>query len=1166
MQCPQCHAENREPRRFCAECGALLNFACPSCGFSNEPGEKFCGGCGIQIPEPSSVPESKFRSPDLYTPKHLADKILQSKSALEGERKQVTALFCDIANSTALANRLGPEEMHTLLNQFFELALAEVHRYEGTINQFLGDGFMALFGAPLAHEDHARRAALAALGIQKELQNLGERTGQSIQVRMGLNTGLVVIGAIGDNLRMDYTAVGDTTNLAARLQQLAEQGQIVVSEATYQTVEGYCNTKFLGAFSLKGIPESVRVWEVTSDRGARTRLEIEAERGLTPFVGRERELVLLQECFEKARSEQGQMVFIVGEPGIGKSRLLYEFNRRLGNEADWCEGHSVSFGWSIAYHPLIDLIKRNFCIEENDSENVIIEKIERKILRLGEDLKSILPYLRYLLAIDPGDPALKTMEPQLRRAEIFDGLARLMLRSAEIRPHVIVFEDLHWMDQATELYLRYITDRIPAGRLLLILTYRPGYINPVEERTFQSRLALSSLSSADSITMTRSLLDVDSLPEDLQTMIVRKAEGNPFFVEEVVKTLRETAAIRRSEDRFVLTKPLDDVVIPDKIQDVIQARIDRLDDEPKNTLQLASVIGREFTHRLVDRLADNRGRTDDHIQVLKALELIYEKDIYPELAYMFKHALTQDVAYNSLLEKRRRELHRVIGRAVEELYADRLHEYYEIIAYHYGKGENWNKAMEFNLKAAKKAEQSFANREALTYYNQALEITEKDGSVADTSILMSLYEARAELYLVLNEFQQSISESEKHLAFARQESDPINESKALTAMGYASLWDHNFDQAKIYAREAIKVAEETGENSVLAGGHFILGQVEILTGRLDDGKPKLTRALHISQSAGDLMYEALSLGNLGHIKNWKGEFTQAIDVLSKGYKIAKYNQLLAPLFDNLFMYGIALTGNGEYDRAIDIFEEGLAFTEKVGDEIFYLRVMNSLGWLHLECGDFERSFDLNFQAAERGKKRGDPEIVANAELNLSDIFILKEDFTSAFEYLENVNRLTNDSTTSEWMKWRYTTHFFASFGEYWLARGDLSQAQKFADQCLDRAGRTNSRKYLVKGWRLKGEIAAARKKWDEAQAALQEALRIAERISNPTQLWKTHFAMGGLYTASAKPQKASISYQAARSVIDRVKGGLQSQDLRAALDSNSLIKEVYELSSSTSSS
>jgi class 3 adenylate cyclase/tetratricopeptide (TPR) repeat protein len=802
MQCPQCHTENRKERRFCAECGASLSVTCRSCGFSNEPGENFCGGCGLQLAEAASRPESKFSSPSLYTPKHLADKILQSKIALEGERKQVTAFFCDIANSTTLANRVGPEAMHSLLNQFFEMALAEIHRYEGTVNQFLGDGFMALFGAPIAHEDHARRAALAALNLQKALQKVGDRAGHSIQVRLGLNTGLVVIGAIGDNLRMDYTAVGDTTNLAARLQQSADPGQIVISASTHQMIQGFYHTHFLGELSLKGEPKPVRAWEVISDRGARTRLEIEAERGLTPFVGRERELALLRACFEKAETGQGQMVFIVGEPGIGKSRLLYEFHRRLGEQAAWREGHSVSFGWSIAYHPLIDLLKRDFNIEENDAEDIIIAKVERSVLDLGEDLRPVLPYLRYLLAVDPGDAKVQTMNPQLRRMEIFDALRRLTLRAAEFRPQVVVFEDLHWMDQATEFYLRFITDSIPAGRVLGIFTYRPGYINPIEDRTFQSRIALDNLSSEDSVKVAASILSVDRLPQALQTLIVGKAEGNPFFVEEVVKTLRETGVIRRSEDGWILAKAPDDVLIPDTIQDVIMARIDRLEEAPKKTLQLAAVIGRTFTYRLLDRLSEIRGQTESCLQELKALELIYEKDIFPELAYMFKHALTQDVAYNSLLVRQRRRLHGLIARAIEELYADRIAEQYEILAYHYANGNEGDKALEYFLKAAQKAVQSFANREALDFYDQALNIAEHLGDTVDLKTRITIHQAKSDIYLLLSDFERARHEGERVLAPAHQAGDRISEGQALISMGYASLWIHEFDRSLTYARRA----------------------------------------------------------------------------------------------------------------------------------------------------------------------------------------------------------------------------------------------------------------------------------------------------------------------------------------------------------------------------
>jgi len=527
---------------------------------------------------------------------------------------------------------------------------------------------------------------------------------------------------------------------------------------------------------------------------------------------------------------------------------------------------------------------------------------------------------------------------------------------------------------------------------------------------------------------------------------------------------------------------------------------------------------------------------------------------------MFKHALTQDVAYNSLLEKRRRELHCIIGQAMEELYGDRLAEHYEIIAYHYAKGEDWYKALEFNLKAAGKANHSFANREALAYFDQAFTIAEKLDNAANTATLMSIYEARSDLYLVLNDFQRSISESEKLLAVARQEGDRIGQSKALTAMGYASLWNHDFDQANDFARQAIKVGEKMGEDSVLAGGYFILGQVDALTaGRLDEAKPKVNRALHISQSAGDLRYESLSLSTLGIYKNWQGDYTGASGLLYEGYKIAKDNNLLAPLFDNLFAYGITLTGKGEYDRAFDIFQEGLAITEKVGDEIFHLRIMNSLGWLYLECGDLERSFDLNFQSAQRARKRDDPEIIANAELNLSDIFMLKEDFASALEYLKSVDRLAHDPTTDEWMKWRYTTHLLSSFGKFWLKRGDLNQAQQFADRCLEKASRTNSRKYLVKAWCLKAEIAAMGKKSDEAESAFHQALSLAKAISNPTLLWKTCFSMGKFYAAIGKDEQAQVSYRAARDVIDQIKSGLQHPDLRSSFEHYPLFNGIPSL-------
>ncbi len=1162
MRCTRCQRDNSPEAKFCLECGARLAPGCARCNAELPRSAKFCPECGHPVDAESVVP-SRLSSPQTYTPKHLAEKILTSRSALEGERKQVTVLFVDVSGFTSLAAQLDPEEIHGLMTRAFELMLAEVHRYEGTVNQFLGDGIMALFGAPIAHEDHAQRGVHAALGIQRALEDYREglqrRRGISLQVRQGLNTGPVVVGSIGTDLRMDYTAVGDTTNVAARLQQTADPGRIVISETTHRLVAGYFHTRSLGEVSLKGKTEPVRAWEVISARVARTRLEVEAERGLTPFVGRERELRLLTESFEKAKAGHGQVVFLVGEPGIGKSRLLLEFRRRLGEAATWLEGQCLPFGGAMAFHPLIDLLKRNFRIEEGDTEPTIARKIERGVLSLGQDLQPILPYVRYFLSVDTGDPTVLAMDPQERRGEILDALRRLLVRAAEVRPQVIVFEDVHWMDKSMEESLLFLADSIPASQILQILTYRPGYVHPFGERTYHTRIALDTLSTKDSVQMAHAMLATEHLPAKLQALIVQKAEGNPFYVEEVVKALREVGALRPMGDRYVLTKRLDEIVIPDTIQDIIMARIDRLEEAPKKTLQLASVIGREFTRRLLDRIADIRGRMEEFLRELKAIELIYEKSLFPELAYMFKHALTHDVAYNSLLFQRRKELHRMIALAIEELYTDRLSEQYEMLAYHFAKGEDWTRALDYLLKVADKAARAFAIREALTLYDQALEAAGQLGEAVDAKTFMAIHQAKADLYFALSDFERFRAESERRLALARRIGDRVSEGAALVMMGLASHWAHDFDRALEHSRQAIAVAEAVDAKPVLAGGAFVTGFVQAVTGELSEARAQFDRAISISQSVGDFVHHSLSLFLAGLLKNWEGNYEEAARLQFDGLQIAREHHLLVPLLYSLFGYGVTLTGKGDYQAALAVFNEGLALSEKVGDEVQRHRLLNCLGWLHTELGDLDRALDLNRRGAELARKRGDPETIANAEINLGDVFLLQGDLALAQEFFEGVHRLVKDPSTSDWMKWRYSTHLLASLGELRLAQGNAAQARDFADQCLDVATRTDSRKYLVKGWRLKGEMALLRRQWDEAEEALRQALTIAQAIGNPTQLWKTHLALGRLYTEQKKPDAARPAFQAARDIIDKMEGSLREPQLREYLKNSPLFRHIYDL-------
>jgi tetratricopeptide (TPR) repeat protein len=697
--------------------------------------------------------------------------------------------------------------------------------------------------------------------------------------------------------------------------------------------------------------------------------------------------------------------------------------------------------------------------------------------------------------------------------------------------------------------------------VLRILTYRTGYVHPFGERTYHTRIALNTFSTAHSVAMAQAMLATQQLPEELKALIVRKAEGNPFFVEEVVKSLLEIGALRHAGGGYVLAKRLDEIFVPDTIQDVIMARIDRLEEAQKRTLQLASVIGREFTRRLLDRLAEVRARTEEVLRELKAVELIYEKSIFPELAYMFKHALTHEVAYNSLLVQRRKELHRLIAMAIEELYADRLTEQYEILAYHFAKGEEWREALDYLLKAAEKAAKAFANREAIALYDQALEVVGQLGAAADANTLMAIHRAKADLYMVLSEYVRARAEGERLLALARRVGDRQSEAVALAGMGVASAWGHDFDRALTEAYQAITIAREVDAKPVLAGGYFSLGYVHALTGRLDEAREEMELAITLGREGGDVVHQsfAYSLAFAGQLKNWRGEYAEALPLQAESLRIAREHNLLMPLLLVIWNTGLVLTGKGVYDEALATFEEGLLLSEKVGAEIRRLRFLNSLGWLYSELGDLDRALDLNRQSAEGARKRGDHEVIANAELNLGDIFIAKGDLALAQEYLDGVYRLVQDPATSDWMKWRYSTHLFASLGELWLAKGDAAKAREFAEQCLELAMPTNSRKYLVKGYRLKGEIALVRRQWDEVESMLRQALTIAEVIGNPAQLWRTHLALGRLYDATQKPERARQAYHGARQVIDRVKVSLQNPGLRASLEHSPLIRHVYDL-------
>ncbi len=727
MQCPRCLAQNRQGRRFCAECGTPLAFPCPSCGFSNEPGEKFCGGCGLALTPADRSPDSTSRAPHTYTPSYLADKILTLKSALEGERKQVTVLFADLKDSTELIRGLDPEAAQRLLDPALQRMMDAVHRFEGTVNQVLGDGIMALFGAPIAHEDHALRACYASLAMQAAMRVYTEEVrrahGLEMRIRVGLNSGEVVVRAIGNDLHMDYSAVGETTHLAARMEQLATPGSIRLTAATLRLVEGLVQVNALGPVPVKGLAEPVEIFELLGASGTQRRVQAAAARGLTRFVGRQTEMATLTDVLAQAGAGHGQVVALVGEAGVGKSRLVYELTHSH-HIRGWLvlESASVSYGKATPYFPVIDLLKRYAHVEEHDDPRTIRAKVTGQVLTLDEALQDTIPALLSLLEALPDDSPFLQLDPSQRRQRTLTALKRVLLRESQVQPLLLVFEDLHWIDSETQALLDSLVESLPTARLLLLVNYRPEYQHGWGAKTYYTQVRLDPLPLASAEELLQVLLGNDPGLVPLKQLLIARTEGNPFFLEESVRALVETGVLGGERGAYRLDTALQSLQMPATVQAVLAARIDRLPPEEKRLLQTAAVIGNEIPLPLLQTIAElpeealHRG-----LSHLQAAEFLYETRLFPEQEYTFKHALTHEVAYGSLLQERRRVLHARIVEALEALAPERVAEQVERLAHHALRGEVWDKAVTYCQQAGARAYDRAAFREAVASFEQALQ-------------------------------------------------------------------------------------------------------------------------------------------------------------------------------------------------------------------------------------------------------------------------------------------------------------------------------------------------------------------------------------------------------------------------------------------------------------
>jgi class 3 adenylate cyclase/tetratricopeptide (TPR) repeat protein len=971
MKCPKCQTENPETRKFCSECGAKLLFICPQCGSENLPRDRFCGECGHDLTLPSKPVlrelsfDEKLAKIQRYLPQDLTQKILAQKDKIEGERRQVTVMFCDMEGFTALTERLGPEETYSLMDELYEILIHKVHDYEGTVNELTGDGIMALFGAPIALEDAPQRAIRSALAIHREISKFSDKIKSetripSIKMRIGIHTGPVVVGTLGNDLRVEFKAVGDTVNLASRMEGLAEPGTTYVTEDTFKLTEGFFRFEALGEKQVKGKEEPVKVYQVIAPSTRRTRFDVSAERGLTPFVGRERELELLLDGFERVKAGKGQAFSIVSEAGCGKSRLLYEFRKAVANEdVTFLEGRCFSYSRAVAYHPMIDILKSNFDIHEGERDAEIREKVKRGLKIMGIDETSTLPYFLELLSVKDSGIEQISMSPEARKDRMIEALKRIVLRGSEVRPLIIAIEDLHWLDKSSEDVARSLLESIPGSRVLLVFTYRPEFVHTWGAKSFHSQLTLHRLSNRESLEMVTHLLGTKEIERALEDLILEKTEGVPFFIEEFIKSLRDLKIIEKKENAYHLSKDIQHLAIPSTIQDVIMARVDSLPEGAKEVLQTGSVIEREFSYPLINRVTGlPEKELLSYLSALKDSELLYERGIYPQSTFVFKHALTRETVYDSILAKRKRKLHEEIGSAIEELHEDSLSKHYEVLSEHYFLSENYLKSAEYSRLAGRKAEKTASFNDAIAHANKRVISLEKlpqaddvQKQIIDARVALGLYIAQMNYFVEAKEAIDPIID----LAIKRDYKRRLCHIYTILATYYWS-GEENYPEAFKAFEEALKISEEVKDIVSLALASSWFGYALGGNCEFERSAHYIQRALDINVAAKNLWGIAASKGNLAYFSYWyHGRIDLQFKTSHEGLQIAEESGDIYSKAIAYSSHGASYYGKGLLEEAEKYLLKGLEFCERISFSGWDAIDQYHLGDTYFEMGNFQTS-------------------------------------------------------------------------------------------------------------------------------------------------------------------------------------------------------------------
>lgn len=972
MKCPKCQFDNPEGMKFCGVCGAKIEIICSNCDFVNPPHFKFCGECGNKLTTPSAEPSPKDISFDdkldkvqRYLPRGLIEKILSQRGKIEGERKQVTVMFCDMKGFTPLSEKLGSEIMYVMMDEIYEILIHKVQDYEGTVNEMTGDGVMALFGAPIAIEDAPQRAIRSAMAIHREISKFNERIKREkgiispFKMRVGIHTGPVVVGTLGNDLRVEFKAVGDTVNVASRMESLAKAGTTYISEDTFKATEGMFRVESLGDKQIKGKEKPIRIYQVIAPSTRRTRFDVSAERGLTPFVGRQRSLELLMDGYKHSREERGQAISIISEAGIGKSRLLYEFRKSVANEnITFLEGKCLSYSRNVAYHPIVDVLKANFDIHDNDSDPTIRKKVTTWLQSISVDEATTLPYLLDLLAVKDSGIDNLSLSPETRKDRTLQALKKIVLRGSEFRPLIIAIEDLHWMDRSSEDALKDLLESISGSRIFLIFTYRPDFVHTWGARSYHSQITLNRLSNRESLSMVSHLLNTTEIDKDIEDLTLSKTEGIPFFIEEFIKSLKDLKIVEKVNGTHKLTKDFNTISIPSTIQDVIMARVDHLPEEAREVLRTGSVIEREFSHELIQKVTGlPEPELLSYLSVLKDSELLYERGIYPDSTYIFKHALTREVIYDSILSKKKKQIHARIARTIEDLYGENICDCYGILANHCIASEDYEKAAEYARLEARKYQKAGSFMDAIEYAKRSIDCLEK--LPQNEAVQKRLIDARVRLsayYLSLNYHVEAKEAVEPVIQLAVDLDYQKRLSGIYAAMGMYCVWvEEDLSKGKQYLNYISDIAAKGDDFVALWFANQLLGAVFCDCYQFDEGMTYFKTALDLSVLANNLV----GISSIKSVISWgynlKGNIDLALQTSAEAMQYAEESGDILALQCAYTSRGMSYYYKGELNEAEKSLLEGVRVYKKASNAAWGGVAAGYLGFTYGGMEEYEKA-------------------------------------------------------------------------------------------------------------------------------------------------------------------------------------------------------------------